>query len=85
MVAKQTVNTGNQTLAMPSAMPPMISVAGPVNDCSASFLVGANSSLVAYSVHLPMSQPASRPTMMLTDTPGSTPNNSVPSVLGMSQ
>ena len=33
-------------------------VAGPVSACSASCLVGLNSSLVEYSVHFPISQPA---------------------------
>ena len=50
-----------QVLSMPSAMPPMMTVAGPVNAWSASSLVGAYSSLVEYSVHLPISQPATRP------------------------
>ena len=37
----------------------MMMVAGPVTACSASFLVGVNSSLVEYSVHFPINHPAS--------------------------
>ena len=69
---------------MPSATPPIMIVAGPVSACSASFFVGVYSSLVAYSVHLPISQPATSPTMMLNATPGM-PNIVVPGVRGMSQ
>jgi hypothetical protein len=39
-------------------MPAMMTVAGPVSDWSAMRLVGLYSSLVEYSVHFPIAQPA---------------------------
>src|SRR5690606_22367199 len=83
-VPTHTTMTGNQTLIMPSATPPMMIVAGPVTDCAANSFVGLYSSLVEYSVHLPINQPANKPVMTLNATPG-IPKTSVPSVRGMSQ
>ena len=65
-VAAPVISTGAQVESMPSATPPMMIVAGPVRAWSASSLVGAYSLLVEYSVHFPISQPATRPT--ITDT-----------------
>jgi hypothetical protein len=47
----------------------MMIVAGPVRAWSASSWVGLYSLLVEYSVHLPISQPARRPTITDTATP----------------
>ena len=47
----------------------MMIVAGPVSAWSASSLVGAYSLLVAYSVHLPINQPATSPTITETAMP----------------
>jgi len=69
---------------MPSATPEMITVAGPVTAWSASFLVGGYSSLVQYSVHLPISQPANRPTITLYATPGMPNSERVVSLVGIS-
>ena len=66
----QTMITGNHTLFIPSATPPMMTVAGPVSACSDSFLVGEYSSLVEYSVHLPINQPSISPVITLNATPG---------------
>ena len=68
-VATPVIITGAQTESIPSATPPIIMVAGPVRAWSASSFVGANSLLVEYSVHFPISQPATSPTITLTDTP----------------
>lgn len=49
---------------MPVPMPPIMTVAGPVLDCSAMPRVGAYASDVKYSVILPIKMPVRSPTII---------------------